>query len=116
MNNDISAHLNQEFPPHLPEGWVLTAPFAISRQGREIAKVVAAVKSLHLPPHYLVEVPTMFGRAYLDLEGVRHVGRSPYKHKNPPFIEDFNAAVALAESYLDGSLTVGAIVEDTTPA
>lgn len=64
------------------------------------------------PLSYLVEVASFLsGRTHIDLEGKLHVGVPPYKNPDPPFIEDFEAAVKLAESYLDDLITVGPIVE-----
>lgn len=109
----VERHLNQDFPPRLPDKWDHTMPFSISRRERGLlVKVVAGVKRLDLPPYYLVEAPdTGFGRAYLAPDGSRHVGVSPYKHPDPPGTHDFEEAVRLAESYLDGTLPHGPLVE-----
>ena len=108
----IDRHLNQDFPPRLPDGWDHAMPFSLHRRvdGRW-ARIVAAVKSLDLPPQYLVEIDNMgFGRAHSDLNGVPHVGEFGYKNPDPPLIADFEEAVKLAEAYLSRALTPGPVV------
>ena len=105
--------MHEDFPPHLPSGWEQAAPFAIHKSvpGGRYAKIVGAVQSWTAPISYLVEVGSYRGRTHIDPNGRLHVGVPPFKNPDPPFIEDFGAAVELAESYLDHLITVGPIVE-----
>lgn len=114
----VNRHLNQDFPPRLPEGWSHPAPFAIARSvdTRHI-KLVASVRGLDNPPFYLVETKGIFQeRVYLAQDGSRHVGVGHYKCYQPPGTYDFEEAVRLAEAYLDRSLPVGPVVEHPRPS
>ena len=77
-------HLNQNFPPRLPDGWTQVTPFSISKHPPRDGgwgpplQLVAGVKGSDMAPHYFLQYrDPLYGRVHVDASGTRYVGVSP---------------------------------------